>query len=91
MFYIIYNTSSKYIREARNDTSVPVITPIQSRLAEFAKSNKLNATDFSVVELPYDEDLVVCLGRDMFDAATNTVYPDPNWVAPAPETMETVA
>lgn len=85
MFYIIYNTSSKSIIAAFNDTSTVVDKALEPRLLAFTKLNKLKADEHSVVELPYDEDFTVRLGRDMFDATTNTIYPDPNWVPPAPE------
>ena len=89
MFYIIYNTSSKYIISAFNDTSTVVDNALEPRLLAFTKLNKLKVDEHSIVELPHDEDVTVRLGRDMFNIETNTIYPDPNWVPPPPEPTPT--
>jgi hypothetical protein len=89
MFYIIYNTSSKFICEACNDTSSPISESLQSRFASFTRLNKLNVNEYSVVELPYEEDLVIKIGRDMFNAETNTISADPNWVPLPPDPAPT--
>jgi hypothetical protein len=89
MFYLIYNTATKYIITASNNTSSGISETLQNHLTAFVKLNKLKADEHGAVELPYDEDLVIKLGRDMFNSETNTIYPDPNWVPPAPEPAPT--
>lgn len=84
MFYIIYNTSTKFICAAGNDTSTPVSNTLQNIFASHIRLNRLNTNEFNVAEVQVDEGFEVVLGRDMFNADTSTIYADPNWVAPAP-------
>ena len=88
MFYIIYNTLSKYIIASCLDNSTPISGTLESRFSSHLKLNRLNVNEYKAVELPHDEDLEIVIGRDMFNEDTSTIYADPNWVAPTPEPTE---
>ena len=91
MFYVIYNKSTKFIVTAGIDTSVPQTYSLEARLSDFVSSNKLVAEEHAALTLPNTDVTLPHLGRDMFDATTNTIYPDPNWVEPTPVLAEPTA
>jgi len=81
MFYIIYNNQTKKIAEARTDDSTGNVNTLDTWFNSFIKVKKVSANDYSIVETVEPEGKV-SLARDMYDAATNTIYPDPNYIEP---------
>jgi hypothetical protein len=90
MLYIIYNTASKLIVNTRLDLSSPAPSPAEFWMADYAKSHNVLASEYTIVVHP-DNDAQVWIGRDKYDPDTQTIYADPNWVAPTPTPAEPTA
>jgi len=85
MFIVIYNKQTKYIAQLRHDNSVGVEKPTpEFWLQEHCESQNLNSNNFAVASISFDKKLQIVLGRDLFDETNNTIYADPDWVAPTP-------
>jgi hypothetical protein len=81
MFYIIYNNQTKKIVEARTDESTGNVNTLDIWFNSFIKLRKVSANDYSIIETIEPENKVSIV-RDMYDASTNVVYPDPNYIEP---------
>jgi hypothetical protein len=87
MFYIIYNNQTKKIAEARTDESTGNVNTLDIWFNSFIKVKKVSANDYSIVETVEPENKVSIV-RDMYDVATNTIYPDPNYIEPSEAIIE---
>jgi hypothetical protein len=83
MFHIAYNKQTKFILYTFFNGSIGVEKPTpQQHLSIFCDNNDLLVGDYETVELPCNPKAQYIIGRDKFDETDNTIYADPDWVAP---------
>lgn len=91
MFIVIYNKQTKYISQLRHDCSTGDKPTPQWWLEDHCETSNLNINNFAVATIPFDKKLKIEIGRDCFDETNNTIYADPDWVAPVPRPVPTPA
>jgi hypothetical protein len=80
MFIVIYNTASKVVIGYRQHDSNPMLTAQQ--LWDLWPDDKSDIS-FAEMECPASPHMLV--DRSLFDPATNTFSPNPDFVAPVPK------
>lgn len=81
MLYIIFNNETKLIVSTRFDNSAPNPSPAEFWFEDFVISNNASADSYTIV-VHHETNAKILLGRDKYDPNTQTIYPDPNWIAP---------
>ena len=81
MLYIIFNNETKFIVSTRLDNSAPYPSPAEFWFKDFVNSNNAQAEIHTIV-IHHDNNAQILLGRDKYDADTQTISVDPNWIAP---------
>lgn len=81
MLYIVYHNQTKFITYTRLDLATPAPSPAEVWFADFVDNHNAVAAEHTIVVHP-NNNVSILLGRDKYDPDTNTVFADPNWVAP---------